>query len=270
MFVESSVGPITLHGVVTDGAWRNGLSVIGANGLLVVDSEFLNTNGTDPQCGIDVEPWSNAQPVPQLGGIRFRNVSLRGNSRCGFSLSPGALVNATSVPILDVDIEGMTIVDTVGQMDQFHNTGGVGIQLMNSYNMSGRVTFRDVYITRAYASALHLGNWPSGFVSLLFDNLTIVNVTHGEHQPLAPFGPVSPVVITPTSCHGSCVVAQRCPGQDPTLSCGGVKFLRTTVSDTKKRAWLSRMWNGSWPAYGGTPPPLTNLRCVCISLRPLL
>jgi hypothetical protein len=259
VFVESSVGPITLLGVVTDGAWRNGLSVIGANGLLVVDSEFLNTNGTDPQCGIDVEPWSNAQAAPQLAGIRFRNISLRGNSRCGFSLSPGSLVNASAVPVLDVEIDGMNIVDTIGQMDQYHSTNGVGIQLFDSFNMSGHVTFRDVYITRAYASALLLGNWPSGFISLLFDGLTITNVTHGEYQPLAPFGPVSPVVINPTSCHGSCVVAQRCPGQDPTLSCGGVKFVRTTVSDTKNRAWLSRMWNGSWPTWGGIPPPLTNL-----------
>jgi hypothetical protein len=51
-------GPVSLRSVTTDGAWRNGLSVISANGLHVVNSAFMNTNGTAPQCGIDIEPDS--------------------------------------------------------------------------------------------------------------------------------------------------------------------------------------------------------------------
>ena len=51
IFLESLTGPIVLHGVTTDGAWRNGLSVISADGLTVSNCSFTNTNGTAPQCG---------------------------------------------------------------------------------------------------------------------------------------------------------------------------------------------------------------------------
>ena len=57
---------VLLSGVTTDGAWRNGLSVISAINLTVVDSVFKNTNGTNPQCGIDLEPDF---PTDKLQGI---------------------------------------------------------------------------------------------------------------------------------------------------------------------------------------------------------
>mgnify|MGYP003652251485 CR=1 FL=1 len=47
---------ITLVNCVADNAYRNGLSVIGSLRLTVRGGEYKNTNGTSPQCGIDVEP----------------------------------------------------------------------------------------------------------------------------------------------------------------------------------------------------------------------
>jgi hypothetical protein len=40
---------VLLDGVVADGSWRNGLSVISAINLTVRNSQFKNTNGTNPQ-----------------------------------------------------------------------------------------------------------------------------------------------------------------------------------------------------------------------------
>jgi hypothetical protein len=105
VFIESLTGPIVLNDVTTDGAWRNGLSVISANGLTVANCSFLNTNGTAPQCGIDVEPDHTNN---MLRGIFFSNVSVLGNKRCGFSMAPYAL-RTSSIPI-DVTIRGMIIV----------------------------------------------------------------------------------------------------------------------------------------------------------------
>jgi hypothetical protein len=45
---------VLLSGVTTDRAWRNGLSVISVINLTVHNSTFKNTNGTNPQCGIDL------------------------------------------------------------------------------------------------------------------------------------------------------------------------------------------------------------------------
>ena len=64
---------VLLRQVTTDSAWRNGLSVISAINLTVVDSIFKNTNGTNPQCGIDLEP---DHPTDKLQQIELRNIKL--------------------------------------------------------------------------------------------------------------------------------------------------------------------------------------------------
>lgn len=76
---------VVLDGVTTDGAWRNGLSVISAINLTVVDSVFKNTNGTNPQCGIDLEPDF---PTDKLQQIELKRVKLLNNTRCGFTMGP--------------------------------------------------------------------------------------------------------------------------------------------------------------------------------------
>ena len=265
IFVESLTGPILITKVTTDHAWRNGLSVIFANGLTVSDSAFLNTAGTAPQCGIDVEPDHSAQP---LRGIVFNNVTLAGNARCGFSLAPASLINS-SEPI-DISIDKMIIRDVPGTVHKGWgqkidaNVGGIGMQLSDSYGVPGRVDVRNLLITSTYAQALYLDNWPSGFVSTSFDGLVIDNVTHGVgetyfygRQPLAAFGVVSPLVIMPSSCHNSCDMRLRCATTDPTLPAGGIVFRNTTIYDTANRSWLSRMWDGH---HGhASPPALANI-----------
>lgn len=59
---------ILLEGITVDGAWRNGLSVISEMDFGGKQSVFANTNGTNPQCGIDLEP---NLPSDRLQGIKF-------------------------------------------------------------------------------------------------------------------------------------------------------------------------------------------------------
>jgi polygalacturonase len=49
--------------VVADGNRRQGLSIIEANGLLVLNSAFKNTHGTRPSAGIDMEPNRESQRI---------------------------------------------------------------------------------------------------------------------------------------------------------------------------------------------------------------
>ena len=270
VFLESTTGPIWLDGIATTGAWRNGLSVISARGLRITGSTFSYTNGTAPQCGVDIEPDSEDD---LLQDIVFSNVSLVGNKRCGFTLSPTRMINSTA-PI-DVRVDGMIIRDVPGTAWQWgrapdRNVGGVGMKLLNSYNIMGSVAIRNLSISETYASALYLQNWPNGHVALSFDGLRIANVTHGVGetrwhgvQPLGPVfggGPVSPVVVMPASCENSCDMRKRCLTCDPTLSSGGVVFTDTAIEDNANRSWLSRMWTGTHGhGIGGLPPSLSNL-----------
>ena len=81
---------VMLDGVTTDAAWRNGLSVISAINLTVVDSVLKNTNGTNPQCGIDLEPDF---PTDKLQQIELRRIKLLNNTKCGFTMGPCACRN---------------------------------------------------------------------------------------------------------------------------------------------------------------------------------
>ena len=68
---------ITLRDLIVTRAWRNGLSVISAKGLVVQNCTFQQTSGTNPQFGIDLEP--DASPFGYLEGIVFRDIRLHDN-----------------------------------------------------------------------------------------------------------------------------------------------------------------------------------------------
>jgi hypothetical protein len=55
-YVTNSSSGITFCQVVASHNRRQGLSIVGGDGILVKESTFTDTQGTDPQCGIDVEP----------------------------------------------------------------------------------------------------------------------------------------------------------------------------------------------------------------------
>jgi hypothetical protein len=255
---------VLLNGVVVTGAWRNGLSVISATNLRVVDSQFSETNGTNPQCGVDLEPNS---PENRLQGIFFGNVTLTGNRRCGFSMGLYALVQSSAQ--FDVTVEHMRITDTPGTTADaglppghpgLTDHAGIGIVLADSYNLSGTVAFTDVTVTDAFGEALFVSNWPSGAVNTAFSNLSITNVSFGG-SAVTPvgFGPVPPIVILPTGGTGK--------DEDPTLPAGGIRFESTTIYDHARRPWLSCLWDGN---HGHpTPPSLANVSGDVTVFNPL-
>ena len=94
---------ITLDGVIADHARRQGVSVTNANGVLIKNSAFINTDGTAPSSGIDLEPNHTAQSVVnvQIVSSQFLN-------------NGGAGITATGwynhfVGVANVLIDGNTI-----------------------------------------------------------------------------------------------------------------------------------------------------------------
>jgi parallel beta-helix repeat protein len=57
-YVTDQCTNITMCNLVSDHNRRQGLSVTSVNGLVVRNSTFKNTTGTEPECGIDFEPNS--------------------------------------------------------------------------------------------------------------------------------------------------------------------------------------------------------------------
>lgn len=54
--VEITGNDMVIDNIISTGNRRQGLSIGAANNVQVWDSEFSNTEGTAPQCGIDIEP----------------------------------------------------------------------------------------------------------------------------------------------------------------------------------------------------------------------
>jgi hypothetical protein len=83
---------VVLVGVVCTENRRNALSIGNVIGMKVYDSEFSNTHGTKPQCGIDVEPDEDQYGSnDSCDNILIQNCVMNGNAMNGITLwSPRA------------------------------------------------------------------------------------------------------------------------------------------------------------------------------------
>jgi polygalacturonase len=79
---------VVLANVVCTENRRNALSIGSVIGMKVYDSEFSNTNGTAPQCGIDLEPaQSSTNPGYEYNDqVWIENCLIRGNAKYGINV----------------------------------------------------------------------------------------------------------------------------------------------------------------------------------------
>jgi len=79
-FYVQEAEDVRFCGVTADANRRQGLSIIDANGLLVLNSTFKNTRGTRPSAGIDLEPDKDSQ---QIANVRIENSKFFDNAGGG-------------------------------------------------------------------------------------------------------------------------------------------------------------------------------------------
>jgi len=79
---------VVIANVVCTGNRRNGLSIGNVIGIKVYDSEFSDTHGTSPECGIDVEPsQSDAISGSEWNDdVWIENCVMRGNAKYGVNV----------------------------------------------------------------------------------------------------------------------------------------------------------------------------------------
>lgn len=86
---------VTIKDVVCDGNYRQGISVITAENLLIENTVMRNTGGTAPQSGIDFEP---NDPTERLANIVLRNCKTEHNRGFGYQFHL-TLLDASSAPV---------------------------------------------------------------------------------------------------------------------------------------------------------------------------
>lgn len=168
---------VLIDNVICDNNRRQGLSITYANGVTVRNSVFKNTNGTDPQCGIDVEP--NSSDV--VKNLKFLNVQCFGNVGDGLDLC-GYSENIEDIEIIDCDftnnagvgllienVKDASITDTT-----ILNNQEEGIYL---YSDASNITFSNVDISNNYYDGVFIetSSTTIEIANITFENCTFAN-----------------------------------------------------------------------------------------------
>jgi len=107
---------ITIEDVICKNNRRQGMTITSAKDVWVRNSQFLQTNGTNPKAGVDLEPDHQNE---RLVNINFSNCKFSGNDGAGLHLTTLKL-NGSSIPI------SVTIKDSEFSSNAKNSTGAAG------------------------------------------------------------------------------------------------------------------------------------------------
>ncbi|MFW6438176.1 MAG: hypothetical protein ACOCZ7_04095, partial [Armatimonadota bacterium] len=189
---------ITIKGVDCDNNYRQGISVITAENLLIEDTVMRNTSGTAPQAGIDFEP-NNAKE--RLVNVVMRNCVTENNGSSGymFYLRP---LNSDSIPV-SVRIENCRSINDRGQSARVITDGTV------ENSVAGTIEFVDCVFENSTQPSISVSK-PAGQGLVRFERCAIPKTA-----------PMSPILIL-----------ARPEAVDPL---GGVEFEDVVVASSPDR-----------------------------------
>ncbi|HUM96839.1 MAG TPA: T9SS type A sorting domain-containing protein [Chitinophagaceae bacterium] len=86
---------ILLEDVVCNNHYRQGMSITNVEDMIVRNCKFLNTKGTQPEAGVDIEPYQITQRIVNL---KFEKCAFQNNGWSGLAVAV-TFLNSTSLPI---------------------------------------------------------------------------------------------------------------------------------------------------------------------------
>jgi polygalacturonase len=95
---------ILIKDVVSEGNFRQALSVISVDGLRVEDTVLRGTEGTAPAAGVDFEPNG---PTDRLSGIQLKRCVIENNR--GYGIQVGLERMPADFPPVEIDVEGGSV-----------------------------------------------------------------------------------------------------------------------------------------------------------------
>lgn len=164
-----------IRGVVCDKNYRQGISIITADNLLIEDTIMSNTAGTAPAAGIDFEPNN---PEELLVNVRMRNCLAINNAGDGYVayLPP---MRASSEPVSMI-IENCRAVDNQGASLRIVTGNGPEAAV------TGRIDIIDCEFEESKSGGFVVSNNPPTGLQMLLRNVTISNaaVDHPVQTPI--------------------------------------------------------------------------------------
>jgi len=158
---------IHIKDVVCDNNYRQGISIIGADGLLVENCVFANTWGTPPSAGADLEPDS---PKNILRDIVFRNCLFKDNYGDGIEVFLSNLTaDSGDVSIL---FENCRVTSKWGP--------GIRVTKVQDTGPGGFIEFRDCVVENTEAYGIKVQEKSADRARLKFINCTIRNAANNR------------------------------------------------------------------------------------------
>jgi hypothetical protein len=178
----------TIRDVVAVNNYRQGLSIMSAQDLLVENSTFKNTSGTDPSAGVDFEPDHDWQ---KLVNIKFRNTNFINNQQNGIQIGLWKY-NGSNVSDISIDFDGCK---STGNGEDGISIQGVQPGLYSG--PKGNISFKNCEIASSKEHGIFIRNDqtdPTKTFKTSFSNVSVSNTASKstEYYPVTLFGTIEP------------------------------------------------------------------------------
>jgi len=160
---------VHIKDVVCDNNYRQGMSIISADGLVVEDCAFENTWGTPPSAGVDLEP-NQANEV--LRNIVFRNCRFTDNYGDGIQFY---LANLTAESgDISVRFDNCRVTSKRGT--------GIAVAAVHGNGPGGLIEFRDCVVDGTVGTGIMIMDKSAERARVRFVNCTIRNAARNRNH----------------------------------------------------------------------------------------
>lgn len=132
LYIGEKSSNVTVDNVIADNNRRQGLTITSVDGATIKNSTFMNTAGTLPECGLDIEP-NRGQTV---NNVLIENSVFSHNNECGLQLSFGSKTIAKTAKISNVRINNNN-VNCNGQIGNY--SAGIKLSMQNGIIVTGNI-----------------------------------------------------------------------------------------------------------------------------------
>ena len=215
---------VRIEDVRFENNYRQGISLISAEDVVIDNCVFKDTSGTAPAAGIDLEP---NHPANRLANITVRNCVADNNQGPGFIVSPSGLTSKSK----DVSV---LIENCYVKSGRSH---GLMVSGIRDDGPGGVIEFRNCHVRNTELHGARILDKSASSARVRFVNCTWKDVAQGSLDATGYKGvPNVPIMI-----HLRALSWSRQPG--------GIEFVDCMVIDHQRRPFI--MYRAPFP---GAPP----------------
>ena len=150
---------VNTYNIIADTNRRNGYSLISVENFSSNNDYILNTNGTAPESGVDIEP---NEATEKIKNVVFNNLKTYNNVGAGFDIH---LANQTAdTPNINITLNNYC--------DEESN---VGIQIYKNQYTKGKIVINNPYLLNNKASGIRLRQCYNSSLNVEINKPTVIN-----------------------------------------------------------------------------------------------